>query len=43
MSDGSERPVEGDGPEIVVERGMDTTANGVIWAAGTAVLGTRLP
>ncbi len=35
--------VESDGPDIVVERAMYTTAGGVVWAAGTAALGTPLP
>jgi Tol biopolymer transport system component len=35
--------VESDGPDIVVERAMYTSANGVVWAAGTAAIATRLP
>jgi IPT/TIG domain len=34
----------GDTPcQIVVERAMYSDANGVVWAAGTAALGTKLP
>jgi hypothetical protein len=29
--------------QIVVERAMYATANGIIWAAGTNALATRLP
>jgi hypothetical protein len=35
--------VESDGPDIVVERAMYTDFNGIVWAAGTAALGTPLP
>jgi hypothetical protein len=35
--------VQSDGVPIVVERAMYTTANGVIWTAGTASLATPLP
>jgi hypothetical protein len=35
--------VESDGVPIVVERAMYTTANGVLWTAGTASLATPLP
>jgi hypothetical protein len=35
--------VESDGPDIVVERAMYTNVNGIVWAAGTAALGTPLP
>ena len=35
--------VEGSGIELVVERAMYRTVNGVTWAAGTAALGTPLP
>jgi hypothetical protein len=35
--------VESDGPDIVVERAMYTDFQGIVWAAGTAALGTPLP
>ena len=35
--------VESDGPDIVVERAMYSNAGGIVWAAGTAALGTPLP
>jgi hypothetical protein len=35
--------VESDGPDIVVERAMYSDFNGIVWAAGTAALGTPLP
>jgi hypothetical protein len=34
--------VESDGPEIVVERAMYSNAGGQVWAAGSAILATRL-
>jgi hypothetical protein len=34
--------VESDGPDIVVERAMYTDFDGIVWAAGTAALGTPL-
>jgi len=35
--------IESDGPDIVVERAMYSNAGGIVWAAGTAALGTPLP
>jgi hypothetical protein len=35
--------VESDGAEIVVERAIYTNGGGVVWAAGSVVMGTRLP
>jgi WD40-like Beta Propeller Repeat len=35
--------VESDGPDIVVERAMYSNFGGIVWAAGTAALGTPLP
>jgi Tol biopolymer transport system component len=35
--------IESDGVNLVVERSMYNDVNGVIWAAGTAVLGTPIP
>ncbi len=34
--------VDSDGPQIVVERAMYSNANGVIWAAGSSALATKL-
>jgi hypothetical protein len=35
--------VESDGPELVIERATYSNANGVVWAAGSALLATPLP
>ena len=35
--------VESDGPQIVVERAIYTTVDGVVWSAGSAALATPLP
>jgi hypothetical protein len=35
--------VESSGVEIVVERAMYQTTNGVLWSIGTASLATKLP